>query len=486
MYWLKEFIMEALIGREIEKKILGEIFASKNPELVAVYGRRRVGKTFLIRKEYAGHIVFEFSGVHSGKLAIQLQNFSNSMQATAGSALPLAVPANWLQAFHQLQTLLGPKLEKGRCVIFLDEFPWANSARSGFLEAFENFWNSWCTRQPNLVVVICGSAAARMIRNIINSKGGLHNRISQKIRLLPFNLNETEQYLKSNQVNLDKYQILQLYMAIGGIPQYLKNVKPGQSAAAAIEQLCFTKDGLLRNEFENLYHSLFDKADNHINVIKALAHKPSGLTRKEIMSASSMSTGGTTTKLLEELVESGFISTYIPFNRDIRDSIYKLTDEYSLFYLKFMTGRLSSGKDIWLKMSTTASWQSWSGFAFENICLKHTAQLKDAIGIAAVNTQESIWRYVPGKGKKGAQIDLLIDRQDNCINVCEMKFSTSEYSISAAYAAELKNKLDVFQLNTKTKKTLFLTMITTHGVKQNINSTGLVQVDLKMDILFAP
>lgn len=479
-----ECIMEALIGREIEKKILAEVFASKNPELVAVYGRRRVGKTFLIRKEYAGHIIFEFSGVHSGKLATQLQNFTNSMQATAGSTLPLAVPANWLQAFYQLQTLLQPKLEKGRCVIFLDEFPWANSARSGFLEAFENFWNSWCTKQPNLVVVICGSAAAWMIRNIINNKGGLHNRISQKIRLLPFTLKETEEYLKTRHVNLDKYQILQLYMAIGGIPQYLKNIKPGQSAAAAIDQLCFTKDGLLRNEFENLYQSLFDKADHHIDVIKALADKPSGLTRKEIMTASSLSTGGTTTKLLEELTESGFIAAYIPFNKDVRDSIYKLTDEYSLFYLKFMRGRLQSGKDFWLKMSTTPSWKSWSGYAFENICLKHTAQIKNALGIAAVNTQESVWRHVPGKGEKGAQIDLLIDRQDNCINICEMKFSTSEYSINPSYATELKNKINVFHEKTKTRKTLFLTMITTHGVKQNANYLGLVQQELKMDILF--
>ncbi|MEO7045963.1 MAG: ATP-binding protein, partial [Ferruginibacter sp.] len=275
-------------------------------------------------------------------------------------------------------------------------------------------------------------------------------------------------------------------MAIGGVPQYLKNIKPGQSAAAAIDELCFTKDGFLRNEFDNLYRSLFDKPDSHINVIKALANKTSGLTRNEIIAACALSSGGTTTKLIEELVESGFITPYIPFNKDVKDSIYKLTDEYSLFYLKFMTGRIQSGTSVWLKMSTGSSWKSWSGFAFEDICLKHINQIKSALGIAAVNTQESVWRYIPGKGEKGAQIDLLIDRQDNCISICEMKFSTSVFTIDPSYAMELKNKLNVFREKTKTKKTLFLTMLTTHGVKQNSNYLGLVQQDLQMNILFSP
>lgn len=476
--------MEQLIGRIAEKEILTDVLASGNPELVAVYGRRRIGKTFLIRKHYAAHIIFEFSGIHSASLANQLQNFTNSIQTVAGSPAALAVPKSWLQAFLLLQKILQPKLDQKRSVIFLDEFPWANSARSGFLEAFEHFWNSWCTKQHNLVVVICGSAAAWMIRNIVNNKGGLHNRISQKIRLLPFTLFETELYLKSNHVNLNQYQILEIYMVLGGVPQYLKNIKPGQSAAAAIDELCFTKDGLLRNEFDNLYRSLFDKADHHIDVIKALASNGSGLTRNEIISACSLSSGGTTTRLIEELVESGFIAPYIPFGKDVKDSIYKLIDGYSHFYLKFMNSRIPSGSSIWLKKSTGSSWKSWSGFAFENICLKHTAQIKSALGIAAVNTEESVWRYVPGKGEKGAQIDLLIDRQDNCINVCEIKFSINEFIIDAGYAAALKNKLDVFKTKTKTRKTIFLTMLTTNGVKQNVNAIGLVQQNLEMGILF--
>jgi len=325
-----------------------------------------------------------------------------------------------------------------------------------------------------------------MIRNVVNNKGGLHNRISRKIRLMPFSLAESEAYLKSRHINLDRYQILQIYMTIGGIPQYLKNIKPGQSAVTVINELCFARNGLLRGEFNNLYQSLFDKAEHHMSIIKALAANKSGLTRNEIIKACKLSTGGTTTRLMEELIESGFIAQYVPFNKDIRESIYKVTDEYALFYLKFMDGRTTTAKDTWDKMSGSSSWKSWSGYAFESICLKHIEQIKEALGIPAVITQESAWRYVPGKGENGAQIDLLINRQDHCINLCEMKFSLNEFTIDPAYAKELKNKVDVFRDKAKTRKTLFLTMITTHGVKHNAHYLGLVQQDFKMDILFLP
>lgn len=478
--------METVIGREEEKKILAKVLASNDAELIAIYGRRRVGKTFLIRETFKNHIVFEFVGIHGANMTQQLENFAVAMQHAMGTAAPLVPPSSWIQAFRQLEAILQPKLKKEKVVIFFDEFPWISSPRSSFLETFAHFWNTWCVNQKNLIVVLCGSAASWMIRNVINNKGGLHNRISRKIKLMPFSIAETETYLKSRHINLDRYQILQIYMALGGIPQYLKNIEPGQSAVTAINELCFKKDGLLRGEFKNLYKSLFDKAEYHINIIKALASNKSGLTRNEIITACKLSTGGTTTRILEELIESGFITQYIPFQKDKRESIYRVIDEYSLFYLKFIEGKTLTAKDTWDKMSSTNSWRSWSGYAFESICLKHIEQIKAALGIPAVITQESAWRYVPSKGEKGAQIDLVIDRQDNCINLCEIKFSLNEFVIDPAYALELKNKVDVFRIKTKTRKTLFLTMITTHGVKYNTNYLGLVQNDFKMDILFYP
>lgn len=273
-------------------------------------------------------------------------------------------------------------------------------------------------------------------------------------------------------------------MAMGGIPQYLKGIKPGESAAQNIDRLCFTKDGILKGEFNNLYQSLFDNAESHIAVIRALAGKRKGLTRTEIIDTCGLSSGGTATKLLEELVESGFITPYIPFDKKVKESIYKLSDEYSLFYLKFMEKARSTGVGTWLRLANSSSWKSWGGFAFESICLKHVSQIKKGLGIAGVLTEESAWRFFPDKGEQGTQIDLLIDRSDYCINICEMKYSQSEFAIDKSYADDLRKKSIVFRGKVKTRKTLFLTMITTYGVKRNSYYTELIQNEVTMDALF--
>jgi uncharacterized protein len=474
-------VMEKLIGRDQEKNILHEAVNSADAELIAVYGRRRVGKTFLIREVYKDRIIFELSGIHGAKFNDQLENFSLSLRKTTGNAF--VKPNSWIKAFDMLQQFLERQIQRQKSVVFFDEFPWLHSQKSGFLPAFEHFWNTWASRQPRLIIVICGSAASWMIENIVNNKGGLHNRISRQIRLLPFNLEETEKYLKSRRINLDRYQLLQLYMTMGGIPQYLKAVQPGESAAQSIDRLCFVKDGALKTEFKNLYRSLFDNAEHHEAVVRALARRKQGFTRKEIIETCSLSSGGTTTKLLQELEESGFITQYIPFDKTIKDSVYKLSDEYSLFYLKFIEHAKATGAGTWLRLSTKSSYNSWGGFAFEGICQKHVVQIKSALGIAGVLTENSLWRYAPKNGQ-GAQIDLLLDRQDLCINVCEIKFSTSEFVIDKRYAGELETKLKVFRDNVKTKKTLFLTMITTYGVKKNDYYISLVQNEVKMDALF--
>lgn len=475
--------MERLIGRADEKEILTKALVSHEAELIAVYGRRRVGKTFLIRSVFEKQLLFELSGIHEAKLPEQLQNFSFALKNAMGSSADLAVPANWISAFHALQNFLEPSIKKRKGVIFFDEFPWIHSPKSNFLPAFEHFWNSWASQQSNLKVVICGSAASWMIQNIVKNKGGLHNRVSQRIRLMPFTLQETEAYLKSRSVRMERYQILQLYMAMGGIPQYLKGIMPGESAAQVIDRMCFETNGSLKDEFDNLYSSLFDNSAHHKSVIKALAGKSKGLTRNEIIAKCSLSSGGTATKLLDELKESGFIMIYFPFDKNVKEGIYKLCDEYSLFYLKFMGSRPSQG-GAWLRLSEQASWKSWSGFAFETICHKHSAQIKEALKISAIHSEESIWRHVPGNRGSGVQIDLLFDRADQTINICEMKFSVSEFTITKGYADDLKQKLQIFKDETKTKKSLFLTMVTTFGVIKNTHYTGLVQNDIIMDALF--
>lgn len=476
--------MENIIGREAELALLSKILKSEEAELLAVYGRRRVGKTFLIRNAFQKQLVFEFSGIHHATLVQQLENFSNTLSKSSGS-LPLAKPATWIQAFNTLIDYLTPIIKNQKKVLFFDEFPWINAPRSGFLPAFENFWNIWASRQNNLVVVICGSAASWMIQKVIKNRGGLHNRVTRKIRLLPFTISETEAFLSSRKVKLDKYQVLQLYMVMGGIPQYLKEIEKGESAIQAIDRICFTKDGLLFEEFKNLYNSLFDNAHYHMVVIRVLAKNKMGLTRGEIIDKCKLTSGGGATQLLEELTESGFITPYIPFDRTVKDYIYKLTDEYSLFYIKFIENSKSKGSGTWIKFSTGTSWKSWSGYAFESICMKHTVQIKKALGIENVYSETSIWQSKPQKEEPGAQIDLLIDRQDQCINVCEMKFSVNTFDMTKGYAKELESKLNVFRENTKTRKTLFLTMVTTHGVNNSKTYAGLIQNEVTMNALFS-
>jgi len=274
-------------------------------------------------------------------------------------------------------------------------------------------------------------------------------------------------------------------MAMGGIPFYLKNVRKGESAAQCIDRTCFTKDGSLRDEFNKLYSSLFDKADHHMRIVRALSRKGKGLTRNEIIQACKLSSGGTTTTILNELEESGFVTSYIPFEKAAKDAIYKLTDEYSSFYLKYIEGHRSTAANTWIRLSETSTWKIWSGIAFETICLKHIEQIKAGLGIAAVYTTESVWRYKGDKDFSGAQIDLLIDRNDHSINICEMKYSNAEYTVSKNYAVDLKRKRDVFKRETRTKKTVFITMITTFGLINNIHSTGNVDNQLTMNVLFS-
>ncbi len=476
--------MENLIGREPEIRILQQALNSPKAELIAMYGRRRVGKTHLIQTVFQNEMAFTLTGIQDAPLAEQLENFSATLSETFDLPGQLATPPNWLQAFRVLINFLKPLIIDAPKVIFFDEFPWLDTPKSRFIPAFDHFWNSWATKQKNLTVVICGSAASWMIQNIVRNKGGLHNRLTRRIRLLPFNLNETEQFLRSKYVTLDRYQIVQLYMVTGGIPQYLNDIQSGESATQIIDRLCFSKDGWLVDEFNNLYSALFDSADRHIEIVRTLANKPSGMTRTELVEQSDLSSGGSLTKVLEELTESGFISEYVPFNKTAKDTLYKLTDEYSLFYLKFIEGNKSSGAGTWLLKAASPSWASWSGLAFENIWLKHIPHIKKALGIAAVYTDECAWRFV-GKGEdRGAQIDLLIDRQDNCINLCEIKFSNKIFTLTKDYADILTSKRWIFEEKTATKKTVFITLLTTFGANTNEYYLNTVQSQLKMDVLF--
>ncbi len=470
-----------VIGREEEQQILSEIVSAQAADMLAVTGRRRVGKTYLIRTYFEERLHFEMNGILNASMQQQLQNFDIAFNRIVPKKTKGYSPSlNWLEAFEKLSKHFDANKSKQKIIIFIDELPWLDTHRSGFLSAFDWFWNSWAVKK-NILVIICGSAASWMTSKIINNRGGLHNRVTKRIHLQPFSLGETEAYLKHFHINISRYQLLHLYMTLGGIPHYLKEVKKGQSAAQNINRICFQKNGLLVNEFENLYNSLFSNARQHINIIKALASKNKGLSRAEILQATKLADGGSFSKLLSELEQSDFISSYMPFDKLKKETIYRLTDEYSLFYLKFMRSK----KNInWQQLSATAVYKTWSGYAFENICMKHIEKIKQVLGIAAVYTEVSSIYYKGDAKDKGAQIDLLLDRQDNVINACEAKFYDKPFTITKAYAADLRNKLQVFQQKTATRKTLFLTFITPYGIMKNEHSIGFVQQEVLAENLF--
>ncbi|MBS1546530.1 MAG: ATP-binding protein [Bacteroidetes bacterium] len=466
-----------VIGRTHEAAMLRAALASRNPELVVLLGRRRIGKTFLARNIYKNHIRFEITGMHRATLKEQLRNFHLTL-STHRKNLP--EPTDWLEAFQQLGDYISSLRTTRKKVIFIDEFPWLDGRRSRFLPAFSNFWNAYASKRNDLLVVICGSAASYMVRKIIRDKGGLHNRITMQVRLEPFNLAETEQLLRHNGVRLTRYDIIRLYMALGGVPYYLQMVQPGESTAQAIDRLCFRKDGPLRGEFNNVFASLFDQSENHERIVRTLARMRKGMTRDQVARQSGVGTGGTLSKTLEELEASGFIQRYAPWS-GTKDPLYRLSDELSLFHLKFIAESRPTKGAYWAKLQHKPSNRAWSGFTFETICLKHVDQIKQELGITGIHSAEGSWF---SKGSPGAQVDLLIDRDDNVVNLCEMKFSQGTFTIDAQYARELTNKMRLFRRETRSRKSILLTFITTYGIAGNALATQLVQNDLTMDCLF--
>ncbi len=472
-----------LIGRKEEQAILYEALHSPSAEMVAVFGRRRVGKTFLIKQTYHPHIVFELTGLQSSNNKAQLQNFSNQLATFSQSLLPIKIPTNWLDAFFMLAQFLDKQPTDKKQVVFFDEVPWLAGHKSGFIMGLGWFWNSWA-EQRNIVIVICGSAASWMIQKIVNDRGSLHNRITKRVFLDPFTLSETETYLQSRNIFYNRYQIIQIYMALGGIPHYLNEIKAEKSATQNINDTCFSKNGLLRDEFSRLYAALFANSDNHIAVVRALAQSRLGLPRPVIITNATLSEGGNTSRVLEELEQSGFITSYYPFDKRKKEMLYRLTDEYSLFYLRFIEHNKDSGSDTWNQLNQTQIAKVWSGYAYENICLKHLPNIKKALGISGVYTQSSTFFQKATDMEKGAQIDLVLDRNDQVINLFEIKFYNTEFTFSEPDAKALRNQMRIFREKTGTKKHLMAVLLTTFGMKHNKHSLGLVEKILTMDDLF--
>ena len=470
-----------IIGRKEEQQILHSAAQSENSEFVAVYGRRRVGKTYLIRETFGYKFTFQHTGLAKGNTKEQLFSFAISLRDAGYDDCP--IPKSWLEAFSLLSAYLKNSTDEKK-IVFLDELPWMDTPRSNFISAFEHFWNSWASARKDIVLIICGSATSWIINKVINDHGGLHNRVTKQIALQPFTLKECEMFAKSRGLEMSRYQLAECYMVLGGIPYYWSLLEKGLSLAQNIDKIIFAKNGKLSNEFNQLYASLFKSPEQYIDIVTALGKKKVGMTREEIIAATDKYSNGALSKILDELEYCGFIRKYNGFDKKSKQAIYQLIDNYTLFYFKFIQQNENNDEHFWSASIDSAMHRAWSGLAFERLCMAHTQQIKAALGIAGVLSNVYSWRKEADEMSDGAQIDLLIDRKDQVINLCEMKYSLSEYAIDAEYEQKLRNKKSAFINATNTRKAVHLTMVTTFGIKANAHS-GIVQNEITLEDLFS-
>lgn len=482
--------MSNIVGRKKEQEILAKIWNSRNAELVAIYGRRRVGKTFIIREFFSqNECFFELAGKNETSTNEQLKNFAEAFSKVFYQDIPLLPPKNWREALHLLTREIEKESSK-KIVIFFDELPWLASRKSGFIQALDYFWNAYWSQMHHVKVILCGSAASWMLEHLIHAKGGLHNRITRIMHLQPFNIEETKEYLISRNIKLNEMHILDIYMVMGGIPYYLNYIEKGKSAEQNIQDICFTSNGILHTEFERLFRSLFDMAEINLRIIREIARKREGISREELLKKLEMTSGGTFNKRINELQSAGFIHSFVPYRHKKKDQHFRVLDEYSAFYLTWIEPVSAKGfpqVNYWKTCLSSSKWAGWAGYAFESVCFKHLSQIINALHLETISCEVGNWRFIPKKGSKenGAQIDLLFDRQDNAITLCEIKYKSSEYSIDKAYAKELHNKIETFQEKTKTKKQLFLAFISTMGIKKGLWNDELVTNELTLKDLFA-
>jgi len=478
--------MAQIIGRKKEQEELLRIFNKKQAQLVAVYGRRRVGKTFLVRELLKEHFVFYHTGISplelEGRNLLDAQLTAFASTLTYSGASISGKPSSWTEAFQWLRDFLMEQDPGKRMVVFIDEMPWMDTPRSGFISAFEHFWNGWGAGQDNLMLIICGSATSWIEDNLINGYGGLYDRTSAEIRLSPFTLEETEQMLHSQDVMLSRYDIIQAYMAVGGIPYYLSYFQPGKSLAKNIDTLFFERKAKLQNEFERLFNSIFSSPERFKTIVRLLAKRHAGYSRDEIAKLTGIPSGKELSKALKTLEASDFIIRYKPFENDGKHLLYRLTDHFCLFYLRFVDGA-SHPADYWQRNENAPSINSWRGIAFEEVCLSHLPQLKHALGISGVGVEASPWTLRGTETQEGMQIDLVLKRNDRVVNLCEMKFSVSEYEVDKSYEMKLRNRLQFIQNMINRRDSVQMTLVTTFGLKQGIHS-GIFQQTVTIDDLF--
>jgi len=472
-----------IIGRESEIRRLRMAMDSEYSEFIAVYGRRRIGKTFLIKEAFGYSFAFSHSGLAKGDMKMQLAEFSKSMVLSGLVENRRYRPKNWSDAFFELECALD-RLPAGKKVVFLDEVPWMDTRKSNFVGALEHFWNGWCTMRKDIVLIVCGSATSWIVSKILKDHGGLHNRLTDQIRLRQFTLRECERMSQAKGLSYSRQQILEAYMILGGVPFYWDKLERGKSVDQNVDQLYFGSAAPFNDEFDQLYASLFKHPEGHIAVVTALGTKKCGMTREEIIKRAHLDDGGAVSKVLSELESCGFIRSYTLPGKKVRGSVYQLIDNFTLFYFRFMSGGRNRRSGEWLSQCASTARRAWNGLAFERVCLEHVDLLKRALGISGVRTVEYAWFRRGGDGRDGAQIDLLIKRADNAVNICEMKYASEAYAIDAEESRGIAHRREAFIADESFRGSVFVTLVSPYGAVHNV-AWNEIQNEVTLDDLFA-
>jgi len=336
-----------------------------------------------------------------------------------------------------------------------------DTQKSNFVSALEAFWNGWASARNDILLIVCGSATSWMTDKIINNRGGLHNRLTHRIRLEPFTLRECEEYLQNRGVVATRMQILEYYMAMGGVPYYWSFIDKSLSPAQNLDAMFFSANGELRDEYDHLYSSLFKQPQRHLAIVTALGTKKACMSRIELLEATRQTDNGAFGVALEELVECGFLRRFRMPGKKNRDLVYQLIDNYTLFYYRFLSQLDADESGSWAAQQSEARVRVWRGLSFERVCLQHLHQVKFGLGISGISTKAYAWR------SPEAQIDLLIERGDDAVNICEMKYSSDEYVLSREEHDKLVHRRETYCRSEKPKGAVYLTLITPKGLVGN-------------------
>ena len=471
-----------IVGRKKEIETLREQYESDKSAFIALYGRRRIGKTFLINETFGDEILFKHAGIYKGSMADQLYSFSNSLLEYGQKKRK--VPKNWFHAFEGLKELI-KNSDKKKKVVFLDEMAWMFTKGSDLIKALENFWNGWAEARKDVMLIICSSTTSWIINRIIHSKGGLYNRVTTQLYLEPFTLKECEEYADKYGLALNRKQIIEAYMVIGGVPYYWNYIKKGLSIPQCIDSCFFASNAQLKNEFQYIFASLFSKPKDYIEIIKALSSKKYGLTRKEIVEETGLVDNGNFSQKIDDLINCGFIREYSPIDYKKKKVIYQLIDPFTIFYFNFLAKKVNDD-NYWVNQLNTPTLNTWQGLAFERVCLIHLNSIKKALGISGVYTSVYPWscKKDSENGIFGSQIDMVIERKDDIVNLVEIKYYSVPFTLTSAYIEKLEKKKHDYIVSTKTKSSVYLTMIALNGVEKNAYSKDLQSI-ISIEDLFS-